>query len=1130
MIKYIDFYKNFGIRRPDQLMRPPLPSVLRMQLPRQSLVHYMPTSPAEMGPNEDYFLFRKNNQPFRIDHVYWLEAHQGNPRRLPENPDLRIRDWRRDHQRFKPIADLAMALRTPDAIVVANYSVLPHNYTYPPSLYREYFRSSNFIYTLFKRMARYSGKNYNQFMELRLPKVLPSVKLLDKAQVNPAPAIANLFSSFEMRFLLQLWRWLGPHRLKFEESALMSQVADEVNLIFREGDRFCCLNMGFLEKQRKATRAEVLAWEEAVRASMGSKALEALSDEGSSKFSEKEIATFNQALEVMAEDKPILKKPNLQGADPVSIQKRFLRIAMGVLDARNPEVDERLDGQIVEDTSKIDADPEMSASDTSLVVDDDEASDDNPVVQQGMTSEPVNISESSMPLQSTSSNSMILELDEAAQQLIELDLDTLAEMANDLDVEEENPNTISESTIAGPQVTGVEDELTPQDRKALEKDATSGLLAPSDVVGNFNRLLARASADGNLSASDYLSLRNVAEKVRSIDIGGTTLDKYVQIQPDELAIVEQASIPDRDTIVDKSMLKSTLIDYRENYTKKIMKRDVASMVTNVMNAGYAIQDFQAVPVEDVGGKRTEYAVKIKPIEGQATTIRFTIPDVDGEGVFRINNVAYTTRAQRGDIPVRVVSPTRVSLTSYYGKVFVDRCERRVADYGKWIRRNIMAIALSESNKQITEAAVGNAFENTGEGVRDYTTIAQGFRSFNFLVDGRKFACNFAASSIPQRFSKESIAWAKKNKATLVGLAGDGTVLTADVMGQWYVVSEDGATKPVGTLEEILGLNSAKAPVEFAELKVFGKMIPLGIVLGYMMGMRTLLAKLRIKPRVVPSGTRPTMAPDEFRVIFADEAWIFDRKDPMARMVFGGLIEYGEALSRYNADEFDRKDVYFNVLESKKLGMRYLREMELLEQLFVDPITRELLIFYKEPVVFRELLLRAAQLLTTDQHPSEVDGNYMREKGYERFAGILYDEIIKAVRQHQGRPGKERFGLEMKNYAVFQAIQQDPAKDQVSEINPIQNLKEQEAVTFSGVGGRGSRTMVKRTRVFTESDEGVISEQTVDSSDVAVNVYTTANPQYANLRGIKRKFDIKRDGVTALLSTSALISPGSTRDD
>jgi hypothetical protein len=99
-----------------------------------------------------------------------------------------------------------------------------------------------------------------------------------------------------------------------------------------------------------------------------------------------------------------------------------------------------------------------------------------------------------------------------------------------------------------------------------------------------------------------------------------------------------------------------------------------------------------------------------------------------------------------------------------------------------------------------------------------------------------------------------------------------------------------------------------------------------------------------------------------------------------------------------------------------------------------------------------------------------------------------------------------------------------------DINPIQNLKEKEAVTYNGVGGRNSRTMTKHTRAYHVNDMGTISGDTVDSSDVAINTYTSADPQFTSLRGISRRFDMEKMGATPLLSTSALISVGSDHDD
>ena len=119
---------------------------------------------------------------------------------------------------------------------------------------------------------------------------------------------------------------------------------------------------------------------------------------------------------------------------------------------------------------------------------------------------------------------------------------------------------------------------------------------------------------------------------------------------------------------------------------------------------------------------------------------------------------------------------------------------------------------------------------------------------------------------------------------------------------------------------------------------------------------------------------------------------------------------------------------------------------------------------------------------------------------------------------------------MHPFAVWKRIDLDPSKQTVSEINPIQDLKEMEAVTYSGTGGRMSRSMTKKSREYHPNDMGVISEATTDSSDVAINTFLSADPQFKSLRGTAKPYVIGKTGATALLSTSALISPSSDKDD
>ncbi|MFO5836815.1 hypothetical protein ACLBSM_32505, partial [Klebsiella pneumoniae] len=58
----------------------------------------------------------------------------------------------------------------------------------------------------------------------------------------------------------------------------------------------------------------------------------------------------------------------------------------------------------------------------------------------------------------------------------------------------------------------------------------------------------------------------------------------------------------------------------------------------------------------------------------------------------------------------------------------------------------------------------------------------------------------------------------------------------------------------------------------------------------------------------------------------------------------------------------------------------------------------------EPTTFEGLLYRSVELLTNDWSPAEVDGAYMRYRGYERMAGAIFNELNRAVRVFNMRNG------------------------------------------------------------------------------------------------------------------------------
>ena len=479
----------------------------------------------------------------------------------------------------------------------------------------------------------------------------------------------------------------------------------------------------------------------------------------------------------------------------------------------------------------------------------------------------------------------------------------------------------------------------------------------------------------------------------------------------------------------------------------------------------------------------------------------------------------------GMVPIRKISPNRVALTSYYGKTFVTRSEKRTSDYGSWLQGKINT-AIIDGNTNIVNAYPGNVFNHEAITPRAYSSISMSYRR----IDVSGFELYFGLLERTKMFSPEVIEKFEKRGSVILGKHKDGRIAILDKYNMVNIALPNSDPEVVSSVEEFLGFENKVPPIEFAEARIFGMNIPVGLVLGYLYGLEKLMSLLRVVPRRVPSGTRVNLQDYEYALTFSDETLVFNRDDDLAKLVLGGFTDYEKAIKSYSVYQFDKRAVYLNVLESKKITTRYLREIDLMDKLYVDPITESILKEMKEPITYRGLLIRSSELLLSDSHPRSLDLNFQRIKGYERVAGAVYGEMVNSIRDHRSKLGRSTATIDLKPFAIWKKVVGDPAVKITEDINPINALKEVEAVTFSGVGGRNSRSLTRESREYDPNDIGVISESTVDSSDVAINVYTSANPNFSSIRGLTNRATPKDVKSSQLFSTSALLAAGSDTDD
>ena len=150
------------------------------------------------------------------------------------------------------------------------------------------------------------------------------------------------------------------------------------------------------------------------------------------------------------------------------------------------------------------------------------------------------------------------------------------------------------------------------------------------------------------------------------------------------------------------------------------------------------------------------------------------------------------------------------------------------------------------------------------------------------------------------------------------------------------------------------------------------------------------------------------------------------------------------------------------------------------------------------------------MLTTRYVPDKLDANVDfvdnldRVRGYDRIAGSIYREIVKSVRQYNGRTASASASISMNPHSVWIDIVQDRAAAPIEQTNPIRNAKEREVMTFGGNGGRSRQSMVAQTRVYKDSDVGFVSEAGVDSGDVGIISYVPQRQLYHGVRDCQER--------------------------
>lgn len=727
-----------------------------------------------------------------------------------------------------------------------------------------------------------------------------------------------------------------------------------------------------------------------------------------------------------------------------------------------------------------------------------------------------------------------IEPDDLVNKQIEEDLE---EFLDDIDIDEElkslDEDLARHSTIYGTKLISkgltidkkgnVKDTIyVEEDKPELTKEELSKKFyvakEPSIILDDIIETLANSES---MRVSDYKKYKKLVENYKeSVTVygEGKVKDQVVYKAEDKKLSESRSKVEVPYTVLDTNMVNMSNNALYKDYKDKLYHKDIINSIYNIQKAGVIVKSHTMDIDSSVLGEYENHRIELVPIDGAPSTISFRLPVLNNDNSIVINGNKAILRNQRVDLPIRKISPTKVSLSSYYGKNFVELSRLKANSTVSYITKEMFK---KYRNKELDDIIPGNVYDNYFEAPYIYNAISEHYKIFK----KGDYTFDFDRSSLVEKIPDSTIKSIEKNGNRVCGYTIDNKTIYITKNNIFHVIDKNDDVE-LGDIYDILDIPLNKVPIDYAEYRVYSKYLPLGLVLGYLVGLENLIKMLGIDHRLLEPGTKPTE--DEYTIKFKNETHVFNRNDKIGTKIIGGLLPYEKAIKTLDIEDLNTKDAYFTLFGLKDISSVYVKELELCNELFVDPITEDILRSMNEPTTFVGLLIRAVELLDTYNYPDSQDFTQMRIRGYERIAGFIYSNLARSVKTFKNKNINGRSKIDLGPYDVWNSIIDDNSLKLVEDINPMQDLKERDIVTYVGEGGRSKESVNKGSRAYHKTDFGVMSEATVDSTDVAINTYLSANPAIEDLRGRVKK--VEDTNTVNLLSTSANLAPFGVNDD
>ena len=638
---------------------------------------------------------------------------------------------------------------------------------------------------------------------------------------------------------------------------------------------------------------------------------------------------------------------------------------------------------------------------------------------------------------------------------------------------------------------------------------------------DIKRILVDLGSDDevNISASRSSRMTKLNDQLMDKEVNGRTVSDILSDESNKepnLISVEVSS-PNKEEWKDLSF-----VNFDKNYN---IDKDIVNIFKffSECTRPISIVDIKAEDNSTSEDRLSLYTVNMEDYRGKRYTIKLDIPIMeDNRFLLRGNNKSIQT--QFFNMPIIKTELDTCQLISNYKKIFLYR-------FGDTNGKSLPAVSkLIKAAKKYTGRKLKFIPGNN-------TKVCSRYKLPIDYIDLSGIFSRIESDSWIIYFNQDEI----RSLYTIEENKGIPFAYNKKINAVEYISSQDRSTfiniicdaifAECLEFKDLFASMTRPSICAYSRASIMSSKIPVVIICGYHIGLRSTMDRAGIEYKIVSKLDRETKSDVNYDWVQFNDGYVVYKVDYESSLLMNGLKDCSTEI--YNIEEIDNKNMYLEFLDN--YGGRIKADgLDNFYDLFVDPMIKESLEYYKLPTNYIDILLYGSSLLNDNKYIKHTDTSSRKLRRYQLVSVYAYQVLSTAYGSYatQLKHSRQAAEFNVKQSAVIDMFLADTITSDDSCINALRDVETTNAITTKGPSGMNAdRAYSIDKRAYDDSMVNVLGMSTGFAGNVGVTRQSTINSNVTPDGYVKQKNenDEMNDSNT-LTATEALIPFGSTRDD